>query len=252
MSGHSKWHNIQGKKSVTDAKRGKIFTKIGREIIIAARDGGGNPESNFKLRAALDKASTAAMPKENIKRAIQRGTGEIEGAIYEEALYEGIGPAGTAIIVEALTDSKNRTISEFKKIFSKHGGNLGEQGCVAWNFLRQGELMIEGGGKSLDDVFMVAADVGAEDVAEDGDGFIVTTPSDQLHAVSEALKKAGYKVKEEGLVYNPKSTIKISGNDAEKLMKLQNELEDHDDVQKVFTNSEIDDAEMERIAAILE
>jgi YebC/PmpR family DNA-binding regulatory protein len=252
MSGHSKWHNIQGKKSVTDAKRGKIFTKIGREIIIAARDGGGNPESNYKLRAALDKASAAAMPKDNIKRAIQRGTGEIEGATYEEALYEGIGPAGVAIIVEALTDSKNRTISEFKKIFSKHGGNLGEQGCVAWNFVRQGEISMAGGGKSLDDTFMVAADAGAEDVLENGEDFIVTTPSDQLHAVSEALKKAGYTIKEEGLVYNPKSTIKITGHEAEKLMKLQSELEDHDDTQKVFTNSEMDDAEMERISALLE
>lgn len=252
MSGHSKWHNIQGKKSVTDAKRGKIFTKVAREIIIAARDGGGNPETNYTLRAALDKASLAGMPKDNIKRAIQRGTGEIEGATYEEALYEGYGPAGVAVIVEASTDSRNRTVSEFKKIFAKFGGSLGEQGCVAWNFERQGELKIEKSGKSLDDALMMVADAGAEDVEEFDDHFLVVTGPDKVHLVAEALRKQGIKVIESNLVYNPKSTVKLSGNDAARMLKLQNELDDHDDVQSVYANFEIDEKEMMRIAAELE
>lgn len=251
MSGHSKWHNIQGKKSVTDAKRGKLFTKIAKEIIVAAKRGG-NPDHNPSLRSALDKASEAGMPKDNIKRAIQRGTGEIEGATYEEALYEGYGPAGTAVIVEASTDSKNRTISELKKIFSKHGGSLGEQGCVAWNFEREGEIIVEGGGKSLDDVLMEAADAGASDVEADGDTFIVTTPPDAVHQVAEALRKAGYKVKGTNLVYNAKSTVKVTGQDAVKVLKLQNDLEDHDDVNNVYSNFEMDESEMEKIASELE
>ncbi len=252
MSGHSKWHNIQAKKSVTDAKRGKMFTKVAREIIIAAKLGGGNSETNYTLRAALDKASAAGMPKDNIKRAIQRGTGEIAGAQYEEAIYEGYGPAGTAVIVEASTDSKNRTISEFKKIFSKHGGSLGEQGCVAWNFERVGEVVVEPDGKSLDDVLMVAADAGASDVEEDNGSYLVTTPPELVHAVFEALRKAGYKVKGSTLTYNPKSTVKVTGSDAMRVLKLQSELEDHDDVQSVYSNFEMDESEMERIAAEIE
>lgn len=252
MSGHSKWHNIQGKKAVTDAKRGKIFTKVAREIIIAAKQGGGNIDTNYSLRAALDKASAAGMPKDNIKRAIQRGTGEIAGALYEEAIYEGYGPAGTAVIVEASTDSKNRTISEFKKIFSKHGGSLGEQGCVSWNFERVGEITVEPNGKSLDDVLMVAADAGASDVEEDGSSFLVTTPPELVHAVSEALRKSGYKVKESNLTYNPKSTVRVTGSDAIRVLKLQYELDDHDDVKNVYSNFEMDEREMEKIAAEIE
>ncbi len=251
MSGHSKWHNIQAKKSVTDAKRGKIFTKVAREIIVAAKQGGGNPEINASLRAALDKASAAGMPKDNIKRAVQRGTGEIEGATYETALYEGYGPAGTAVIVKASTDSKNRTISEIKKIFSKHGGSLGEQGCVSWNFEYVGEITTEKGGKSLDDVLLEAADAGASDVEEAGENYLVTTPPDLLHQVADALRKGGYKVLEANLVFSPKATVKVTGADAVKVLKLQNELDDHDDVDNVYSNFEMDESEMEKIASEL-
>ncbi|HOO97444.1 MAG TPA: YebC/PmpR family DNA-binding transcriptional regulator [Caldisericia bacterium] len=251
MSGHSKWHNIQAKKSVTDAKRGKIFTKIAREIIVAAKEGGGDLDSNFRLRAAIDKANAASMPKANISKAIQRGTGEIEGATYEDALYEGYGPAGTAVIVEASTDNKNRTIAEFKKMFSKNGGSLGEQGCVSWNFTRVGEIEVESAGKDMDELFMTAADAGAEDISNEGEYFLVTTPPDKLHAVVTVVVENGFKVLGSKLTYNPKTTVKVAGKDAEKVLKLQDDLEDHDDVQNVYSNFEMSEDEMERIAANL-
>jgi len=249
MSGHSKWHNIQGKKSVADAKKGKIFTKIAREVIVAAKEGGGDPDVNFRLRAALDKASAASMPKANIEKAIKRGTGEIEGAAYDDVLYEGYGPAGTAIMVEGSTDNLNRTVAELKKIFSKHSGSMGEQGCVSWNFTRRGELEVASEGKDLDELFMVAADAGAEDILKEDDHFLVITPPDKLHAVAMVVKDNDYYIKGSTLVYSPKSTVKIKGRDAEKMLKLYDALDDHDDIQNVYSNFEMSQEEMERIAS---
>jgi YebC/PmpR family DNA-binding regulatory protein len=249
MSGHSKWHNIQAKKSVTDAKRGKIFTKIAREIIVSAKEGGGDPDSNFRLRAALDKASAASMPKVNIEKAIKRGTGEIEGASYDDVLYEGYGPAGIAVIVEGSTDNRNRTVAELKKIFSKHGGSMGEQGCVSWNFSKRGEIQVESKGKDLDELFMVSADAGAEDIIEEDDHFLVITPPDKLHAVANVVKDDGYKIIGSTLAFAPKNTVSVKGRDAEKMLKLQDALDDQDDVQNVYSNYEISEEEMERIAS---
>ncbi len=250
MSGHSKWHNIQAKKSVTDAKRGKIFTKLAREIIVAAKEGGGDPTSNFRLRAALDKANAASMPKANIQKAIKRGTGEIEGASYDDVLYEGYGPGGTAVIIEGSTDNRNRTVAELKKIFTKNDGSMGEQGCVSWNFTKRGELQVTSEGKDLDELFMVAADAGAEDVIDEEEYFLVVTPPDKLHAVSEVVKENGYEIKSAELVYTPNSTVKVEGKDAEKVLKLQDALDDHDDVANVYSNFEMTEEEMERIANI--
>ena len=249
MSGHSKWHNIQAKKSATDAKRGKVFTKIAREIIVAAKEGGGDPDVNFRLRAALDKASAASMPKANIEKAIKRGTGEIEGASYDDVLYEGYGPAGTAVIVEGSTDNRNRTVAELKKIFSKHGGSMGEQGCVSWNFIRRGEIQVESKDKDLDELFMVSADAGAEDIIEEDDQFMVITPPDKLHAVAKIVMENGYTITGSSLVFAPKSTIEVKGRDAEKVLKLQDALDDQDDVQNVYSNYEMSEEEMERIAS---
>lgn len=250
MSGHSKWQNIQAKKSVNDAKKGKIFTKLAREIIVAAKEGGGDPSSNFRLRAVLEKATAASMPKVNVQKAIKRGTGEIEGISYEDVLYEGYGPAGTAVIVEGSTDNLNRTVAEFKKIFSKSGGSLGEKGCVSWNFKHQGEIQVEPAGKDLDELFMVSADAGAEDVSDEGEFFLVITPHDKLHAVADIIKENGYAIKNAALVFSPKSTVKVSGRDAEKVLDLQDALDDHDDVQNVYSNFEMTEEEMERIANI--
>ena len=191
MSGHSKWHNIQAKKGAEDAKRGRAFTKITREIIIAAKAGGGNPETNSRLRAAVEKAKAAGMPNDNVKKAIMRGTGEMEGVTYEETTYEGYGPNGTAFIIMASTDNKNRTTSEIRRILSQHGGALGENGSVSWGFERKGSLDIDAGGRSYDDLFMIAVDSGAEDLKQDEESTTVITGPEDVYKVRQALEASG-------------------------------------------------------------
>ncbi len=248
MSGHSKWHNIQAKKSVLDKKRGKIFSKLIREITIAARQGGGDPETNPRLRLAVDKAREANMPSDNIKKAIQRGLGELEGEKFEEIVYEGYGPGSVALYVEVTTDNKNRTTSEIRKIFSEHGGNLGETGCVSWMFEKKGEIKIEPASLSDDEVLLIAADAGAEDIKRDGsDLFVYTSPID-LFKVKTKLEEKGIKIISSEFTMIPKNSVKVEGDKAEQLLKLINDLDDHDDVQKVYANFEISDEEMERIA----
>ena len=248
MSGHSKWHNIQARKSAVDKKKGKLFSKLIREITIAAREGGGNPETNPRLRTAIEKAKEANMPSDNIKKAILRGTGQLEGQKYEEIVYEGYGPGGVAVYVEAVTDNKNRTTAEIRRIFSKHGGSLGENGCVSWMFERKGQLKIDPQGVSDDDILLISADAGAEDLKrEDSEVCVYTSPSD-LYKVKQSLEENGIKVVSADFVMIPKNSVKIEGDKAEQTLKLISELEDHDDIQKVFSNFEISDEEMERIA----
>lgn len=251
MSGHSKWHNIQAKKTAVDKKRGKIFSKLIREITIAARQGGGDPEVNPRLRLAIEKAKEANMPSDNIKKAIQRGTGELEGEKLEEIVYEGYGPGSVALYIEATTDNKNRTTAEIRKIFSEHGGSLGETGCVSWMFEKKGEIKIDPSTLSDDEVLLIAADAGAEDVKRDGeDLFVYTSPID-LFKVKTKFIENGIKVISSQFTMIPKNNIKVEGEKAEQLLKLINELEEHDDVQKVYANFEISDEEMERIALSL-
>jgi YebC/PmpR family DNA-binding regulatory protein len=242
MSGHSKWANIKHRKAAADAKKGKLFSNLSKEIIIAAKQGGGNPETNPRLRAAIERAREANMPKENIERAIKRGTGEIPGITYEEVVYEGYGPGGVAIMIEVVTDNKNRTASEIRRIFTKHGGNLGEAGCVSWIFEEKGSIFIDK--KSIKDEEQLlndALDAGAEDVRIDPDSVeIVTSPQDFSHVKNTLLEK-GYEIINAEITKIPKNVVPIQGEDAEKLLKLMEELEDHDDVQKTYANFDIPD-----------
>jgi YebC/PmpR family DNA-binding regulatory protein len=239
MSGHSKWHNIRLKKGKMDAERGKIFTKLAREVIVAAKEGGGNPDANARLRLAIQKARDASMPQENIKRAIQRGTGELEGVNYEELRYEGYGPGGAAVMVDALTDNKNRTVSEVRNIFSKAGGSLGESGCVAWIFDQKGLISVQKDGLDEDTVMMAALDAGAEDVRGEEETFdVITTPED-LHAVRQALTDARIPFTLAEVTMLPKSTVELQGKEAQQMLRLLEQLEDHDDVQHVYANFDI-------------
>ncbi len=246
MAGHSKWANIKHKKMREDARRGKIFTKVAREIIVAARLGGGDPESNPRLRRAIQKAKAVNMPKENIERAIKRGTGELEGVNYEEVIYEGYGPGGVAILVEAITDNRNRTVSEIRSIFTKNGGNLGEAGCVAWIFEKKGIIVV----KDVDeDTLMEAAlEAGAEDVKEEEGSFQVITSAEELEGVRETLEAKGIKVESSEITYIPQNTVSVDGEKAEKLLKLLNALEGHDDVQNVYANFDMPDEILASIA----
>ncbi len=244
MSGHSKWANIKRKKAATDAKKGAVYTKLGRELIAAAREGGGNPDSNFRLRLAIDKARAANMPGENIQRAIQKGTGELgEGAVLEEVTYEGYGPGGVAILVNIMTDNRNRIAQEIRYIFSRHGGNLGEAGCVAWMFKKKGSIIIsrEDNAISEDELLELALEAGAEDVRTDPDSFeIVTAPSD-FQAVVEALKKAKVSVAEAEVAMVPTTTVTLKGDEAEKCMGLIEALDDHEEVQNVYANYDVEE-----------
>jgi YebC/PmpR family DNA-binding regulatory protein len=239
MSGHSKWHNIRLKKGKMDAERGKIFTKLAREIIVAAKEGGGNPEANARLRLAVQKARDASMPQENIKRAIQRGTGELEGVNYEELTYEGYGPGGAAVMVDVLTDNKNRTVAEVRNIFSKPGGSLGESGCVAWIFDPKGLISVPKDGLDEDTVMMAALDAGAEDVRSEEETFDVITSSEDLPAVRQALTDAGIPFTLAEVTMLPKSTVELKGKEAQQMIRLMEQLEDHDDVQHVYANFDI-------------
>jgi len=251
VSGHNKWANIKHRKMAQDAKRSKIFTKLIREIIVAAREGGGDPEKNPRLRAAIERAKAANMPKENIERAIKKGTGELEGEQLYEIIYEAYAPGGVALYIKVVTDNKNRSAQEVRHVLSKYGGSMAESGAVGWIFERKGIINIPRDKVAdLEELAMIAIDAGAEDIKDDEDPIQIITAPEDLSAVREALEKAGYEV-EASVSYIPKNTVKVSGQDAEKLLKLLNALEELDDVQEVISNFEMDDAEMERIMATL-
>jgi YebC/PmpR family DNA-binding regulatory protein len=249
MSGHSKWSSIKHKKGAVDAKRGKLFSKLARAIIVAARDGGGDPENNATLATAIQKARDVSMPKDNIQRAIDRGTGAgADGATIERIHYEGYGPGGVAVLVEALTDNRNRASAEIRFAFSSHGGSLGEPGSVAWIFEKKGAIVVDGERYGEDDV-IVAIDAGAEDVREeDGKLRVLCDPSD-LTAVRSALSEAGVEIESAGLATEPKSTVEVKGHDAEQLLKLLEALDDQDDVDEVFANFDIPEDVLEKLAA---
>jgi YebC/PmpR family DNA-binding regulatory protein len=245
MSGHSKWHTIKHKKGALDAKRGKLFTKLIKELTVAARTGGGDPEANARLRKAVSDAKAGNMPNDTIARAIRRGTGEEEGVNYDEITYEGIGPGGVAIIVDAMTDNRNRTVAEIRHAFSKYGGNMGVSGSQSWNFEKKGYIVIEKAARSEDELFEIVTEAGAEDLRDDEDNFEIITAPENFEAVHEAVKKAGIEPQVAEVEMLPKSYVKLEGADARQMLKLMEILEDHDDVQKVSANFDIDEAEME-------
>ena len=247
MSGHSKWATIKHKKAALDAKRGKVFTSIIKEIMIAARNGG-DPDANPRLRTAITAAKAVSMPNDNIKRAIMRGTGELEGGMIEEFAYEGYGPAGVAIIVEVATDNKNRTVSEVRHAFSKNGGNMGEQGSVAWMFDRKGQIILEGENLNEDELMTLVLEAGAEDLRQDEDAWEVLTAPESLPAVQEALEKAKITIASAKVAMIPKNTVQVEGKSVHSLLKLLDALEEHDDVQNVYSNADIDEKEMEALA----
>ncbi|MCK9329192.1 MAG: YebC/PmpR family DNA-binding transcriptional regulator [Candidatus Cloacimonetes bacterium] len=246
MSGHNKWSSIKHKKGAADAKRGKVFTRIVKEIILAARDGGGDLSSNPRLRTAIQAAKNANMPKDNIEKAIKRGTGEIEGAAYEEITYEGYGHGGVAILVDCTTDNKNRTVAEIRHTFSKYGGNMAESGSVAWNFEQKGELEVKAEGLDEDDFMMQALEIGAEDVQKEDDVFMVYTAVADFYKVLTGMEEQGFIIVKAELTMIPKTTINAD-EVAEKLLKLIDRLEDLDDAQKVYANFEISDEVLDRI-----
>lgn len=243
MSGHSKWANIKRRKAVVDAKKGAVYTRLGRELIAAAREGGGNLDNNFRLRLAVEKARSANMPSDNIQRAIMKGTGELdEGTIIEEITYEGYGPAGVAFMVQLMTDNRNRTAQEIRYLFSRHGGNLGETGCVAWMFKKKGSIVLarEDNAISEDDLMMLALDAGAEDVKTDDDTYEIITGPAEFQAVLEAVKKAKLTTAEAEITMIPQSTVHVEGEDADRCLHLVDVLEEHEDVQAVHANYDID------------
>ena len=247
MAGHSKWKQIKHYKAATDAKRGALFTKLIREITMAAKMGGGDPAGNARLRVAIDAAKAKSMPKENIERAVKKGTGELEGVDYQEAVYEGYGPAGVALIIETVTDNPTRTVADVRHKFSRAGGNLGATNSVSWMFDRKGQLLIDGSAGDEDKLLELALEAGAEDFQREDDSFIVTTEPTQLHAVRSALESKGVKVAESEIAMIPKNTVKVDGKEAESVLKLIEALEDLDDVQKVHANFDIDVADMARV-----
>ena len=247
MAGHSKWKQIKHYKAATDAKRGALFTKLIREITMAAKMGGGDPSGNARLRVAIDAAKAKSMPKENIERAVKKGTGELEGVDYQEAVYEGYGPAGVALIIETVTDNPTRTVADVRHKFSRAGGNLGATNSVSWMFARKGQLLIDGSAGDEDRLLELALEAGAEDFQREDDSFIVTTDPTQLHAVRSALEAKGVAVAESEIAMIPKNTVKVDGKEAESVLKLVEALEDLDDVQKVHANFDIDVADMARV-----
>jgi YebC/PmpR family DNA-binding regulatory protein len=242
MAGHNKWSKIKRKKGVADARRSKVWARITRDIMIAAREGGGDVEMNPRLSLAVDKAKAENMPKDNIERAIKRGTGEIEGADYEEITYEGYAPGGIAIFVECLTDNTNRTVADVRHAFTKYGGNLGTSGSVAYLFDRKGEFELDASDLDEDDIFLLVAEAGAEDLRREDGRFIVTTPMEEFSAVQDALEDAGIEPKEAKLVRLPTTTTSLSPDDAAKVLRLVDALEELQDVQEVYTSLEMDDA----------
>jgi YebC/PmpR family DNA-binding regulatory protein len=246
MSGHSKWHNIKIKKQKMDQVRARMFSKISREIMVAAKEGGSNLDGNPRLRAAVERAREAAMPNENIQRAIQRGAGELTGATYETVIYEGYAPGGVAVMVEALTDNRNRTASEIRAIFSRHGASLGG-GSVAWMFERQGLVTVARGTHSEDDMLLAALEAGGEDVRTTDDAFEVVTKPEDTYRVKQALVASGFTVTGAEVTMHPKNTVRVEGKDAQQVLRLMDALEEHDDVQAVYANFDIPDEVMQQV-----
>jgi YebC/PmpR family DNA-binding regulatory protein len=244
MSGHSKWHSIKHKKGALDAKRGKLFTKFIKEITVAARYGGGDPDGNARLRKAVLDAKAGNMPNDTIDRAIRRGTGEEEGVNYEEITYEGYGPGGVALLIESMTDNRNRTVAEIRHIFSKNGGNLGESGSVGWLFEKKGYIVVDKATKSEEELFELAIEAGADDLRDDEDNFEIITAPDAFEGVLNAVKTAGIEPQVAEVEMVPQNYIKLEGADARQMLKLMEALEDHDDVQKVSANFDISEADM--------
>lgn len=241
MSGHSKWHTIKHKKGATDAKRGKLFTRLIKEITVAARTGGGDMDANARLRKAVSDAKAGNMPNDTIDRAVKRGTGELEGVAYEEITYEGYGPSGVAVMVESMTDNRNRTVAELRHMFSKNGGNLGEAGSVGWMFDKKGYIVVAKSAMEEDKLFEVATEAGAEDLRDDEDNFEIITAPEDFDVVLDAVKKAGIEPEVAEVENIPQNYIKLEGNDAKQMLKLMESLEDHDDVQKVSANFDMDE-----------
>ena len=249
MSGHSKWSSIKHKKAAKDAKKGRLFTKLIKEITVAARMGGGDINANPRLRTAVMAAKAASMPAGNIERAIKKGTGELEGVTYEEIYYEGYGPGGTAIMVQVLTDNKNRTVQEIRRLFAKHGGNLGENGCVAWMFGQKSSISVPKSAAKEEDLLEAVLGAGAEDMRDDGETWTILSPYDAHDAVLKALKDAGIEPGSAELTRIPENSVKIEGKQAGAVLRLYDALEEHDDVQNVYANFDIDDEELEKLSA---
>jgi YebC/PmpR family DNA-binding regulatory protein len=248
VSGHSKWHNIRIKKQKVDLARGKLFSKVAREIAVAAREGGPNPEGNARLRTAIERAREVGMPNENIQRAIQRGAGGAEGASYETVTYEGYAPGGVAVLVEALTDNRNRTAADVRSLFSKHGGTLGELGSVAWMFDRRGMILVDRSKVAEDDLLLVALEAGAEDVRTTPEAYEVVTAPEQLYKVKQALEAAKIPVQSADVTMVPKSTVRVEAREAKQVLALMEALEDHDDVQRAYANFDIPDEILQQVS----
>ena len=241
MSGHSKWSSIKHKKAAADAARGKVFTKLIKEITVAAKLGGGDVDINPRLRDAVTRAKQANMPKDNIEKAIKKGTGELPGVVYEEIIYEGYGPAGTALYIEITTDNRNRTVAEIRFILTKHGGNLGESGSVAWMFDRKGVILVDREKYDEEELTLAALDAGAEDVIDEDEVYEILTEPNNLEIVKHALEGSGISSRSAEISMVPQNSVDVKGNDAEKVLKLMDVLDDHDDVQNVWSNFDLDD-----------
>ena len=250
MSGHSKWSSIKHKKGAADAKRGKLFSKLSRAIIVAAKEGGGDPSGNLALQNAIEKAKSFSMPKDNIDRAIAKGSGaDADASAFETVVYEGYGPSGVAVIVEALTDNRNRTASDVRHTFAKNDGNLGGSGAVSWLFERRGVVLVQAAGADEDELMLAAAEGGAEDVALDGSSYQVLTAPENLAAVREAIEQAGFTIDSAELTMLPKTTVEVADEgDAKKVLRLMDQLEDNDDVQDVYANFDIPEQVLEAVA----
>jgi YebC/PmpR family DNA-binding regulatory protein len=244
MSGHSKWHSIKHKKGATDAKRGKLFTKFIKEITVAARTGGGDPDANARLRKAILDAKAGNMPNDTIDRAVRRGTGAEEGVNYEEITYEGYGPGGVALLIEAVTDNRNRTVAEIRHMFSKNGGNLGEAGSVGWLFEKKGYIVVDKAARPEEELFEIAIEAGADDLRDDEDNFEIITSPENFEGVQSAIKSAGIEPQMAEVSMVPQTYVKLEGSSAQTMLRLMEAIEDHDDVQKVYANFDIDEADM--------
>ncbi len=249
MSGHNKWSTIKHKKGAADAKRGKLFSKIIKEITIAARMGGGDPEGNPRLRTAVQTARAANMPKDNIDKAIKRGAGELEGVSYEEFSYEGYGPGGVAVLLEVLTDNKNRTVAEVRHIFDRFNGSLGETGCVSWLFDKKGMVVIAAEGRDEDEVMELALEAGAHDVESEGDTYEITADPADIEAVRKAVEEKGWKIELAEITMIPQNTVKLEGKKADQMLRMMDALDDHDDLQNVHANFDISEEEMMKASA---
>ncbi len=248
MSGHSKWSTIKRKKGATDVRRGKIFSKLIKEVTVSARMGGGDPDANPRLRAVIATAKAENMPKDNIERAIKKGTGELEGTTYEEVYYEGYGPGGAAVLVESLTDNKNRAVADVRHVFSKAGGSLGEAGCVAWMFEKRGLFVLDKESTDEDTLMEITLDAGAEDIRDEEGAFEVVSSPENFEQVKTALDEKGLQYALAEITMQPKSTVKLEGKDAEQMLRLMDGLEDCDDVQKAYSNFDISDETLEEMS----